>query len=211
MERTPKRVVSDSNGRRGVLGEVVHDPATGNAYEQVLLDDGRTVLVLHSLFVPQADGSFLLPLDLHGLDQQHTFAATQTVLQETGEMIVPVIEESVQVGKRLVERGIVRVHKRVVERQETVAQTLQHQDVEIERVPINQVAATINGSREEGDTLIIPIYEEVVVVEKRLMLKEEVHIHRRQRTTEWSEPVTLRREEIEIERSLADHATTPQA
>lgn len=209
METSKERVVIDRTGRSATLGETVRDPETGSSYETVQTGDGRTVLVLSSLFQRQADGSMMIPLDFEQLDQQQTLTAgtTTVALQEAGELVLPIIEEFVQVGKRTVERGVVRVHKRIVERQEAVSQTLQHQDVEIERVPINQIAQAITGNREDGDTLIIPIYEEVVVVEKRLMLKEELHIHRRQRTTDWNEQITLRREEIDVERVPTDAGT----
>jgi stress response protein YsnF len=53
--------------------------------------------------------------------------------------------------------------------------------------------------RYEGDTMIVSIMEEVLVVEKRWMLKEEIHL--RQRRVERHQPqrVTLRREEALVE------------
>ena len=76
-------------------------------------------------------------------------------------------------------------------------------------MPINQFVSAASGPREEGDVLIVPVYEEQLVVEKRLVLKEELHIRRIRASEEWSEPVTLRREEVEIER-VAGADTTVQ-
>ena len=54
--------------------------------------------------------------------------------------------------------------------------------------------------RHDGDTMIVPVYEEVLVVRKRLMLKEELHITRRKREVSRPQTVSVRREEVEVER-----------
>ena len=48
--------------------------------------------------------------------------------------------------------------------------------------------------------MIVPIMEEVLVIEKRLILKEELHIHKRRVETHQPQQVTLRREEVRVER-----------
>jgi len=55
-------------------------------------------------------------------------------------------------------------------------------------------------SRIEGDVMIVPVLEEVVVVKKQLVLKEELHITRRRIAERDSRTVTLRREEATVER-----------
>jgi len=52
-------------------------------------------------------------------------------------------------------------------------------EVAVERVPINQIVDQVPDTRQEGDVLIVPVVEEVLVVQKRLLLKEEVRIQRR--------------------------------
>ncbi len=71
--------------------------------------------------------------------------------------------------------------------------------VEVERVPINQVIDQPAVTRREGDTLIIPVMEEVLVVEKRLILKEEVRITTRRSEVRDTQRVTLRREDTIVE------------
>jgi len=61
---------------------------------------------------------------------------------------------------------------------------------------VNEAAAT----RYEGDTMIVPLYEEVVAVEQRLRITEELHITRRQVPFREPQRVTLRSEEVELER-----------
>jgi uncharacterized protein (TIGR02271 family) len=67
-------------------------------------------------------------------------------------------------------------------------------------VPINRVVDGPISVRSEEDTLVIPLLEEVLVVEKRLLLKEEVRITKRRVETHMPQRVTLRREEAVVER-----------
>lgn len=86
----------------------------------------------------------------------------------------------------------------MTEHDETVALLLRQQDVSVERVSVGRVVSEAPAIRQEGDTVIIPILEEILVVEKRLVLKEELHI--RTDTTERLErrTVTLRTEQADI-------------
>jgi stress response protein YsnF len=54
--------------------------------------------------------------------------------------------------------------------------------------------------REDNGTTIIPVMEEVLVVEKRWMLREEIHIRRRRIETHQPQHITLRSEEVQVER-----------
>jgi stress response protein YsnF len=63
----------------------------------------------------------------------------------------------------------------------------------------------IPAVRQEGDVTIYPVLEEVLVVEKRLVLKEEVHVRRVVTQTEVSQPVMLRRQYADIERTTEDN------
>jgi Domain of unknown function (DUF2382). len=75
-----------------------------------------------------------------------------------------------------------------------------HEDIQIERVPVNRWLSEPASVRYEGDIMIIPVMEEVPVVEKRLRLKEELRVTKRQITTQRSEPMRLRSEEVHVER-----------
>jgi stress response protein YsnF len=54
--------------------------------------------------------------------------------------------------------------------------------------------------RTEGDVTIIPVVEEILVVEKRLMLREEIHVRQTATTQSVEVPVTLRKQEAVIDR-----------
>ena len=75
-----------------------------------------------------------------------------------------------------VETGRVRIRKMVHERGEIVDPPLMRDEVGTKRVPIDRVVEGPLSARTEEDTLIIPVLEEVLIVEKRLLLKEEVRI-----------------------------------
>jgi uncharacterized protein (TIGR02271 family) len=113
---------------------------------------------------------------------------------------IPLVEERLSVTKRQVECGRVRVHVSVEERQETLTEQLLRDDLQIERVPRNVRLTEVPNVRMEGDTTIVPVVEEVLVVEKALMLVEEIHISRRS-TSETAEiPVSIRSERARVER-----------
>ena len=114
--------------------------------------------------------------------------------------VIPVIEETLDVQKRQVETGGVRITKVVHEREEVVNVPRVREEVTVERVTLNRIVDTPVSMRQEGDTLIIPLLEEVVVIEKRLMVKEELRITKRRIEEQASQQVTLRREEVVVER-----------
>ena len=95
-----------------------------------------------------------------------------------GEVRIPVTEERLEVGKRQIDLGEIRVHKTVEEVEEVRHGPLNREDVEIERVRVNRRVTVPEERRQEGDWLIIPVMEEILVVEKRLMVTEEIRIRK---------------------------------
>lgn len=124
-----------------------------------------------------------------------------------GSVQIPVVQEELHVGKRTVETGRgVRVHKTVTEEAIRIDEPLAQQGLEIERVPVNAwVEGPVPVQRHEGDTLVVPVLEEVLVVEKRLRLKEEIRITARATTRHASERVVLRTEQVSVERFDEGH------
>lgn len=113
---------------------------------------------------------------------------------------IPLVEEQAIVGKRIVETGRVSVRTHVEERTEFVRDAITREDVEVTRVPVDRMVDDVPVVRTEGDTTIIPIVEEVLVVEKRIMLREEVHIRRRTSIEPVEQEVTLRATRAIVER-----------
>jgi uncharacterized protein (TIGR02271 family) len=116
--------------------------------------------------------------------------------------VIPVIEEQVLIGKKVVESGRVRISKHVSEEKITVNVPVVHEEVEVEKVSVNQFVESAPEVRYEGETMIIPVIREVVEV--RLLLVEELHVTKRRVETQHSEEVTLRKEELTVERVQND-------
>lgn len=112
--------------------------------------------------------------------------------------------EDVKVGRETVDVARVKVAKHTHTREEVIDEALRRESVEVVTVPIGRRIEAMPPVREEGDTTIVPIVEEVLVVERHLMLKEEVHIRRISSTERHRETVTLRYQEAEIERTVLD-------
>jgi len=120
--------------------------------------------------------------------------------------VVPVIEEELRVGKRVVETGRVRVTKTVREHEEVVDEPLMREEYDVERVPIDEFVDGPVGPRHEGETLVVPVLEEVLVVEKRLVVREELRITRKRTEERRPQRVKLLSEEVSVERTDADAA-----
>lgn len=117
-------------------------------------------------------------------------------------VMVPALREEARVAVREVETGGVRVHKTVNEQPRLVDEVLRHDELVVEHVPVDRIVPLAEApvARQEGSTLIVPVLEEVLVVEKRCRIKEEIHITRNQRTAHHVEEVVLRAEDVEVER-----------
>ena len=137
-------------------------------------------------------------LDTEDSHAAHLAADSHAARERT---VVPVLEEQLDVRRRRVETGGgVRVKKSVDEYETSVDEPLVKEEVEVERVAIGRAVDAPPSVRYEGDTMIVPILEEVLVVEKRLVLKEEIRITRQRRELHAPQRVTLRREHATVER-----------
>ncbi len=129
---------------------------------------------------------------------------------DAGEQVVPLLEEQAHILKRDVVRGRVRVRTVTDSAEERVSAELAGVGFEVTRVPRDEIiaeGASLPTVRKEGDVTILPVLEEVLVVEKRLVLKEEIRIARRDRTETVDLPITLRRQRAIIERIAPDAET----
>jgi uncharacterized protein (TIGR02271 family) len=116
-----------------------------------------------------------------------------------GQHRVPLLEERVEFGTRMVDLGEIRVHKTVEAREEVRRGPLTREDVQIERIRVNRPVDAPEQRRQEGDWLVIPIMEEVFVVQKQLMVIEEIRIRKHLVTEEHEVRETIRRERASIE------------
>ncbi|WP_460839515.1 YsnF/AvaK domain-containing protein [Noviherbaspirillum agri] len=184
--------VVDAQGHQASVVSIQQIPDEPDAHAWVRLDDGAQVLVPVGLLAPDAEGAYRLP-----------FSIDSSTVQRPVQMTFPVMEEELQVGKRTVDTGRgVRIHKTVSERQQVVDEPLLREELVVEHVPVGRVVADTDPpqTRYEGNTLVVPVLEEVLVVQKQLLLKEELRITRQQHREATPRTVSLRAEEVTLER-----------
>ena len=129
---------------------------------------------------------------------------------ETREIVVPLYAEEVSVSKR-VRESRVQVSRVTREQEQLVDELLAHEHVEIDRVPIGQPVDTMPAIREEDGTIIVPVVEEVLTIERRLILKEEVRIRKVRDVERHQESVSVRKQDAIITRLPIEEAAAAKA
>ncbi|WP_134494260.1 YsnF/AvaK domain-containing protein [Microvirga pakistanensis] len=135
---------------------------------------------------------------------QHDSDSSAQRSEDAETEIVPLAEETLHVDKRDVATGRVRISTKTEIVEELARAALESETVEVTRVPIDRIVDQAPGIRTEGDVTIIPILEEVLVVEKRLVLKEELHVRKTIATDNFEIPVQLRKQRATVERLSGD-------
>jgi uncharacterized protein (TIGR02271 family) len=184
MSQTEEIVVIDAEGQTARVRAF-----DSTAAKTVLRYGERQVIVPTTLLVLQEDGSYRIPLSLAALEE-----GTAEIL------VLPVVAEEVTLQKRRVETGRVRVSTTIEAEQVNIDELLHSEEVEVQRIPVNRPLAEPLDVRFEGDTIIVPVMEEVLQVSKQLILLEEVHITKRRRHVQDNREVTLRRQKVQVDR-----------
>ena len=188
--------VQDKDGVWGTVVSGASHLVSHTAQVVVQTESGQQFLVPTDLFVPQPDGSYALPRRLAELEHY----GSEPGVHQDKPLVVPVAVEELDVQKRTVETGTVRITKVVHEHETTVDEPLLRDNVAISRLPMERVVEGPIPVREENGTTIISVVEEVLVVEKRWMLREEIHVRKRRTETHQPQQITLRSEEVQVER-----------
>jgi len=192
LQSTANLVVVGENGERYNLLQRLNE----NGIDTLLLgrEDGSQITLPFTDLTWKGAGAWLL---------------TDAVRDARG-LVIPVVEERLEVSRERVETGRVRISKSVESREVVVDDPLKREKVRVEHVPINQVVTgDVPQVREEGDITVIPILEERVVTRTELVLVEEVRIHRDQSQYHDPQRVTLRKEVVEVERFGEDGTRLP--
>jgi uncharacterized protein (TIGR02271 family) len=121
---------------------------------------------------------------------------TNGITERDGELRVQRTEEELAVGTREVEAGQVSVRKNVRTDRESIELPTRHEEVSVERVPVEGDASEAEIGEDE---VVVPVTEEEVVVSKRAVAKEEVRVKKDVVSDTEVVEEDVRREEIEIE------------
>ena len=126
--------------------------------------------------------------------------AGETPAAADADEVIRLAAEELHVDKREIETGRVRVSRHTTERTERVSVDLSKESVDVRRVPVGKQVTEMPQVRETEDEIIIPLVEEVVVVERRLVLREELHVRKVRTTEKHTEDVTLRTQSATVDR-----------
>lgn len=183
---TPLR---DSTGQTGWLdGPVVPGQAVS-----VRLDSGERLRLAPDLVGPGPDGALVARVAFADATR---VAASGTFGGETFQEI----QERLNVTRVLREVERARVSVRTGTTEETITEDAWREAVEVRRIPVDEIVHQVEDVRTDGNETIIPIYEEIVVVERRLVLRERLHVTLRREETRIPQRVVLRHQFVEVER-----------
>lgn len=125
-------------------------------------------------------------------------AYSSTDLPPEGRTI-PLRQEELVAHKEMRHMGDVEVRTEVEEIPGRIEVQAQREEVEVEHVPVGRVVAQLEAPYQDGDVLVVPVYEEQLVVSKRLILREELRVKRIPSTETQVFEDTLRRERLVLE------------
>jgi uncharacterized protein (TIGR02271 family) len=128
----------------------------------------------------------------HKQDTQGTHVNTDD------NLVVPVIEEDMAAYQRPVERGAVRIHKDVIEEQQSLDVPVTNEEVNVSRRVVNRAADPADIAFEE-ETTRVPLRGEEVVAEKRTRIAEEIDVDKAAVTHNAQVTETVRREEVVVD------------
>ena len=139
--------------------------------------------------------------------EQASYVAPQAT-ETTGQTAIPIVEEQLQVGKREVDRGGVRVYSHVVETPVTADVTLRDEQVRIERRPVNRVATAADFNMGQGSVIEVNATGEEAVVGKTARVVEEVLVGKQSSSHTEVVHDSVRKTEVEVEEIAGERNTT---
>jgi uncharacterized protein (TIGR02271 family) len=208
MQIQPGASVEATDGRFGTVQSVIARPGSGE---------------LSYLLVKHADGLVTLPAALIAevvsprevrlgatRDAVRSRIAVGAGVADDGEQVrIPVYEERLHADARPVDLGEVRIHKAVERVPTTTTRSVEREEVEIERVRLDRLLDQPVEPYQDGEWLVVPVMEEVLVITKQLVLTEEVRIRTKRVSEEQEVYEILRREHVWIEDATVHGAHGP--
>jgi uncharacterized protein (TIGR02271 family) len=164
--------------------------------------DSRTQPMPH---VPQEAAPGTTPFDVPPVSPgapvtQHADQTQQTP-RGTERVVVQLRQEELVPVKEWVESGAVLIRRAIEAHTETLPVEVLHEEVDIERIPVERVLAEGEAAtpRQEGNALIIPVVQEELVVVKRRVVREELRITKRLVGEQQEVTDTVRHEKIDLD------------
>ncbi|HEV7663894.1 MAG TPA: DUF2382 domain-containing protein [Chloroflexota bacterium] len=120
-------------------------------------------------------------------------------MQSPEEQMLELREEELLVHREMRDLGVAHIRTHIEEVPARIEVDAFSEEVEVEHVPVGEVVSERGEPYQEGDTLVVPVYEEQLVVTKRLLLREQLRIRRVRTTQRQLFEDTLRRERADID------------
>ena len=190
-------LVADRDGRQATVLTVFRMVDSDRPLALLRLEDGEEVAVPADLLEQESEDRYITPVSFARRDPP---PGPDRDPSAAGDLVVPVVEEELKVERRQYETSRVRVQKAVYEQEVLIDEPAWHEEVNVERIPKDRVVDGPIPERRVGDTIVISLVEEELVVRKQFVLKEEVHIHTRRVEGRTNKKVVLQREEATVER-----------
>jgi uncharacterized protein (TIGR02271 family) len=122
-----------------------------------------------------------------------------------GKIVLPVIEEHLVISKQEIETGKIHVRKTVSEEEVSVNIPVIHEGYDVQRRPGSpELLLEYPAVRHEGEKIIVPVVREVIVMEKRYEVLEEIHLIKKISSTPHLQQVTLKKESVEVKRTSSE-------
>lgn len=163
---------------------IVGELNAADVFTELQFANGRVVRLPTTLLKPE--------------QPEESFEGTPS--NQPNQIVVPLIEEQLEVSKRTVATRVVRLDKRVQAFDVRLDEPLAVVSWKVDRTAVGQVVEVAPPVRQEGDMTIYPILEEQLVLTKQLVLIEEVRVSREVFERRDTSTVTLRREHLDVER-----------
>ena len=204
----PGAAVEATDGRFGTVQSVIARPGSGEiAYLLVKHGDGLVNLPIE--LVSEVVSPVEVRLGATRDDVRSRLGVASGIADEGEQIRVPIYEERLRTGIRPVDLGELRVHKTVEQVPTSRTHSVEREELEIERVRLDRLIDQPVQPHQDGEWLVVPVMEEVLVVTKQLVLTEEVRIRTKRVTEEQEVYEVLRRERVSVEDATLHGARGP--
>ncbi len=145
-----------------------------------------------------------VPMSQNTRTETNQAAPTTSRTLDSGEAVLPVIEEELQVGKRQVQRGGVKVYNRMTETPVEEQVTLHEEKVDVERRPANRAVTDADMAAMKTGTIEVNTMAEEAVISKQAKVVEEVVVGKT--AAEHTETIrdSVRRTDVEVEKTAGN-------
>jgi uncharacterized protein (TIGR02271 family) len=194
----PGASVEATDGRFGTVQSVIAKPGSGDV-SYLLVRHGDGLVSLPVELIAEVVSPVEVRVGATRDDVRSRLGGTSSAVDEREQIRVPIYEERLRTSIRPVDLGEVRVHKTVERVPTTTTRSVERDEVEIERVRLDRLLDQPVEPYRDGEWLVVPVMEEVLVITKQLVLTEEVRIRTKRVAEEQEVYEILRREHVSIE------------